>query len=402
MTRATTSARTIAHGLCAVGLACLAVITLASPGATRMYAWPWTLTLAGALLAPALALVALALDRRQPLILPSRSWLVAVATLAGVILLSALASPYRGPSLFWCTPLLSGAAAFFVLVDWLAHDEERRERLLRAALLASIVVGVVSLILWAGQAHDPGKRLEARNPFPLGHSNYTAGLALLMLPIAVIAGTRRHGVWRGMAILVVTLAGSMLFTSGSRGGLVGLAALAAAALWRAPWPPARKLQIAAASLAALAVFALAHPRVRATFANSTESRLVAASEVQRTAMVTAGWRMGCDRPLFGWGPGTTPLVFPRYRGALSGGAENVLQLHSLPIHIWAEFGAVGLAACCALAVIALRHLSHDPTAAITLLGYAAFSLTDWQLDVPIFAFALAALAALLARPLPAR
>jgi O-antigen ligase len=401
MTRATTSARMIAHGFCGAGLACLAVITLASPGATRMYAWPWTLALAGALLGPALALVALALDRRQPLILPSRPWQIAAAALAGFILVSALASPYRGPSLFWCTPLLSGAAAFFVLVDWLAGAGERREHLLRAALLASMVVGVVSLILWAGQAHDPGKRLEARNPFPLGHSNYTAGLALLMLPLGGIAALRQRGIGRGLAVWVVALAGTMLFTSGSRGGLVGLAALAAAALWRAPWPPARKLQLAATGLAALAIFALVHPRIRATWAGGDESRLVAASEVQRTAMLTAGWRMGCDRPLIGWGPGTTPLVFPRYRGALPGGAEIVLQLHSLPVHVWAELGALGLLGVLALATVALRHAARDATAAAALFGYAAFSLTDWQLDVPVFAFALAALAALLARPIPA-
>jgi tetratricopeptide (TPR) repeat protein len=106
-------------------------------------------------------------------------------------------------------------------------------------------------------------------------------------------------------------------------------------------------------------------------------------------MMLAGWRMGLDRPLLGWGPGTTPLVYPRYRGQLDGGAENVLQLHSLPVNLWAELGLAGLAALAALALLGLRHAAADPLTATSLAGYVAFSLTDWQLDVPIFAVAVA-------------
>ncbi len=398
MTHSTTPTRLLARGLCFGGLACLAVITLASPGATRMFAWPWILAYAGALVAPALALVVRTLDREQPLFLPARTWWVAALVFATVVIASALTSPYRGPSVLGSAPLLGGVAVFFLMFDWLQRDHDRRDRLMQTILVASAVIAPASMILWAGQEHDAGKMLEARNPFPLGHSNYTAGLALLMLPVGVVAAVRRRGAWRGLAFAVVALALAMLFTSGSRGGFVGLAALVAAALWRAPLSARKKWQLTAAAALATVGFAFAHPRTRATLLGGAAARLVAASEVQRSAMFTAGWRLGADRPLLGWGPGTTPLAYPRYRGGLAGGAEIVLQLHSLPVQVWAELGAGGLACLLAFGVLTLRHAARHPTAIVTLLGYAAFSLTDWQLDVPVFTLALATLAALLAPP----
>jgi tetratricopeptide (TPR) repeat protein len=118
-------------------------------------------------------------------------------------------------------------------------------------------------------------------------------------------------------------------------------------------------------------------------------------------MLTAGLRLGADRPLLGWGPETTPLAFPRYRAALPGGAENYLQLHCLPVQLWADHGALGLAAALAFLALAVRAACRPSddivarAAAAALAGYVVFSFTDAQLDVPIFAFAVATLAALL-------
>ena len=46
--------------------------------------------------------------------------------------------------------------------------------------------------LWLGQVprYTAGNIFAARNPFPLGHSNYTAGLALLMLPLFLMRAMR--------------------------------------------------------------------------------------------------------------------------------------------------------------------------------------------------------------------
>lgn len=400
MTRATPSARTLARGLCAGGLACVAVITLVSPGATRMFAWPWTLFHAGALLTPALALIVRAFDREQPLRLPARGWWLLAGAFAGTVLAAALTSPYRGPSLLWSAPLFASVAVFFLLFDWLQEDAGHRAQLHRALLLAALLVATASMGCWLARAFQSSAEnaLGGRNPFPLGHSNYTAGLALLMLPVAAGLAFRQRGAWRGLALVVAALALAMLFTSGSRGGFLGLAALSAAAVWSAPFAPRKKFWLVGLGLGAAAVLALAHPRTRATLFGGAGADLIAASGGQRTAMLVAGLRMGADRPFFGWGHGTTPLAFPRYRAGLAGGVENVLQLHSAPVQVWAELGAAGLACLLAFVALAGRHAARDPVAACALLGYGALALTDWQLDVPVFAFAVAAFAALLETP----
>ncbi len=404
MTRAASPAPMLVGALWAAGLGGLALITLVSPGATRMHAWPWTFALAAAVIAPVALLVMRAFDPRAPLALPARPWMIAVLFAAAAILASALASPYRGPSLQGTAPLLGGLAFFLVMFDWLHREpvraDRRRGQLLPLLAISLIGVAAVSLAMWLAwrPARGLGEALAIRNAYPLGHSNYTAGLALLLLPCAVGLLRRGDQASRVTGLLGALLGLGLLFTSGSRAGVIGLAALAVAGLLAAPLAPKKKLVIALALLAAGAVFVAANPRTRAFFAPADPAAAPNISNVQRAAMLTAGGRMGLDRPLLGWGPGTVPLAYPRYRAGLDGGVENALQLHSAPAQLWAELGAVGVAAALALLVLAGRAARAQPVAAIALAGYWAFALFDWQLDVPVFAFVLATLAALLAPP----
>ena len=394
------------RALGAIGVACLALITLVSPSATRMFASPWTLALAAALLAPTLTLALRAFDPRRPLVLPSPAWTVTALVSALVVLASALASPHRGPSLLWSGPLLAALAFFFVACDALQSGELQPSQLARGLGWFFAATVLVSLGIWA--ASLPGASLafirSSRNPHPLGHSNYTAGLAVLALPWLALAAWRARGVARFAWAVVALLALVMLFTSGSRGGLLGLGALALAALVNAPFSLRKKFALALLAAAAGLAFALVHTRTRAMFTRADPAAEPNLSSVQRTAMATAGAHMGLDRPLLGWGSATTPLVYPRYRQWLDGGAENVLQLHSTPIQLWAELGAAGLVCAAAwlwLAVRARSRATLDPSrsaAWIALAGYACFALTDWQLDLPVFGFAVALAAALLAAP----
>jgi O-antigen ligase len=392
-----------------LGLAGLAIITLTSPGATRVYASPWSTLYAATLAIPVLMLLLRAFDARQPLVLPDRSWLILILAVAAIVLLSAGTSPYAGSSLLWSAPLLAPLAAFLVIFDWLQAGPpekagERRVRLLTVAGVFFALVAFVSLALWLlnlpSSVSAGGSVLDARNPFPLGHSNYTAGISLLMLPCFAARARRTRGVPQVCWVLAALLALALLFTSGSRGGWIGLVVLVLAfvpslarALRLKPW-----LVLLAGALL-LAVLLGFNPRLRAMIGRTPPDAEPNVSNVQRAAMMKAGWLMGKDRPLLGWGPGTTPLAYPRYRAQLDGGAENVLQLHSLPIQLWGELGLAGIAAALALLALAARTGWSTPSVRPLLLaasGYAVFSLTDWQFDVPVFSVALAAACAWIA------
>ena len=384
------------------GLASLTAITLVSPGATRMLAWPWTLLHAIALVAPGLVLIARSLDHARPLVLPARPWVMLGAASVAVVLAATLFSPHQGPSLLASAPLLAGIAVFFAAFDWIQGGDERATQLAGGLGIFFAAIALVSLALWAGDLRGlgAGEVLNVRNGYPLGHSNYTAGLALLALPWFARLGLRheRPASYAWAAALAFALV--MLFTSGSRGGVLGLAALLAGAVVAAPLDRGRKIHLGIGLLLIGLAVGLAHPRTRTMFQPSSPDAALNVSNVQRSAMLTAGMRMGADRPVLGWGPGATPLVYPRYRAGLEGGAENVLQLHSGPVQLWAELGTLGLACAMVFGGLVVRNARRDPTAALALVGYGVLALTDWQLDVPVFAFAIAACAALLAAPEP--
>jgi O-antigen ligase len=390
------------------GCAGLAALTLAEPGATRMWSAPWTWVLAFVLAAPALALVWRTLAASQPFRLPSNGWLLVAAAGIAVPLASALVSPWRAPSLLLAAVPVSAVALFFLVQDWLAAVPERN-RLVLARLLALGFAGLAaaSFFAWLGDVvvasrdHPFTTVLTVwRNPHPLGHSNYTAGLMLLALPWLLLAAWRDHGWQRILAIVGAIFALLNLFTSGSRGGLLGLAALGFAGVLvaRLGW---KRLALAALGvLAAAAILAVASPRIRSLLQPAEAAAEPNLSTVQRSAMLEGGLLMGHDRPFLGWGPGTTPLAYPHYRRFLAGGAENVLQLHCLPVQVLAETGTAGLLLVAAFGLLVALSWRREPVAAVTLAGYGVFSLTDYQLDVPVFAAAVATLAALLVPSAP--
>jgi hypothetical protein len=397
-----------ARVMASAGLLGLMVITLASPGATRMYAWPWVLAYWVALLAPVALLVRRGLDIRQPWALPGRGWSTLTLAWCGLVLASALASPYRGPALLWSAPLLSAPALFLVVFDWLHRAPDTvAARTRQLWLIAGLFLGMVALTslgFWLSdvvQHPDWATVWQARNPYPLGHANYTAGLALLMLPcfggLAFTSSGRIRVAFSAAAVLALTL----LFGSGSRGGFAGLVVVVLAAVPAIARRLGVKLWwVSALGLAACLLLVAANPRVRQLIAGTDLDGPVNASDQQRRAMITAGGRLGAERPLLGWGPGTTPLAYPRVRAGLEGGAEDVLQLHSLPVQLWAELGAGGGLVALAALVLALSAFRRTGPVLLGLGGYLLFSLTDWQLDVPVFAAAAAIGCALVAGPGP--
>ncbi len=250
---------------------------------------------------------------------------------------------------------------------------------------------------------------DIRNERPLGHSNYTAGMAILMLPWLAMLGWTSSGKQRVAWSLASGLSLFLLFSSGSRGGLLGLTALIAGSIsYLAIRHKVRKknllLIIGLATLIVVGI-GVSNKRIKDLVVHFATHRTLNEGDTQRMNMLKAGWEMGMDRFITGYGPGTTPRVYPQYRSELSGGVETALQLHNTPIQIWADLGIFGITSCILLLGILSRRIqkvlpSIPETfsknsqgtlfaAGFSLFGYTVFSLTDYQLDIPIFAALIA-------------
>lgn len=405
--------------LIAAALVTLVLLTLIDRGATRIYATPWNALFWLLQLAPLFTLALRAAQASDPLHLPPRRWAFAAGAFGGVVILSAVLSPYRGVSVLSSCELLAAIAGFFLLYNWLAREPENRaQQLLRLAACFSLLIVVASLGEWVwldlSPAFDRGSSLLAlariQNAHPLGHTSYTAGLALLALPWPVVLARRTTGRTRLFWSVVGVLAAGMLFSSGSRGGVIGFVAFMCAALWLARWSWQRKVLTALGIILVGGAGAYAHPRTRTLlFERAASDAAPNLSNVQRSAMAKAGWLMGRERPLLGWGVGTTARAYPKFRSELDGGVETALQLHSMPVQLWADLGVSGIICVGAFVAFlfgaAVRRrrkfgkggaLTAFDAAILTVAGYGAFSLTDYQLDVPVCAFGLSVCVACLA------
>lgn len=378
------------------GLAALAVLTLAHPSATRMHTWPLAAAATGLCLLPVLALL-IGIWRCGTWRLPPTTLLTGMILLVLGAGVSAWLSPFSAASLPRLWPTLGGAALYL----WLHHRwsagaplaATRRESAARLLAAAGALLAVTSLVLWSrGQWPLPW---SDRNAVPFGHSTYTGGAMVLFLPWLglqawLTQGTRRFGWLAATAVAMVVLA-----STSSRGAVLALAfvgcAGAGVTVLIAPWSRRQKILLAAGVLVVGAIVVLTNPRLRELVVHRQWGESSRESNAQRFAMLDAGWRLGLERPLAGWGPGTVPLAYPRVRAALDGGTENVLQLHNTPAQVWATTGLPGIAALALLVAGTLATLLRAPRTPVTfaagasLAGYGIVALTDHQLDVPVFA-----------------
>ncbi|HUG10922.1 MAG TPA: O-antigen ligase family protein [Opitutaceae bacterium] len=415
------AARASLRVIALLGCALLAILTIPDHSPTLLWKWPRPVLVQLMLALPAVWLLVSAIaapDGRSGFDVPV---LAAVALLLGASVVSALAGPYSGFSSEFLT-LGVGPLLLFLTVGRATAEGDANTDLTIARAIAGGLAALCALsFLWwlsfdvigrwlNSEGHALTYFLAVRNESPLGHANYTAGIAVLALGwsggLACLAAGRARKVW--IAATAVSLA--TLFSSGSRGGWIGLAVLAATAawFWMVRRGANRRRIFAGVSLVALATIALAiaHPRTRVVIELFQETGALNTGDVQRLSMAQAAVHMAGERPLLGFGPGATPLAYPAFRAQLTGGVETALQLHNTPLQILADTGFTGLAGAlllAALVALRLRAESREPRltvagcAAIAFIGYAAFSMTDFQLDVPVIAAALAATAALALR-----
>ncbi len=384
-------------------------LSVLPPSATRIDTWP----AAGWLLAGWIAamVVGLAQARTQRLGFRREFALVLFGLVA---LISAWASPWRGGSLAAVTGTLAGIAGLYALVG--GFRGPARERLGAALDFSAVGVVAAGLLFWIWPAVSEGlahvRTLAFRNDFPFGHVNYTAGAGLLAAAWLAASALRAEPAGKSWRFLGAGFAALLVISSGSRAGVAALAAglgLFTMSLWLHRGRRGREAVLGAALVIVVGLGAvLSNERLRSLVTEGKWNAVAAASNTQRAALAAAAVELGSTHGLLGPGPGTTPLAYGALAGhsPYVGAPDGTLQLHSVPLQIWATTGVAGAAALLVLiaaflpaTVRALRATAPlgESAAAAGLLAYALFALTDHQLDVPfVQVFLLASVARLLA------
>lgn len=331
--------------------------------------------------------------------LAARAALVAPAALVCLSTL-ALHGPAWGRSGAWLQAVALGIAFPWLVASWWSRPEDRRRGLVA---VSAVLLGVSAWALWtAGGGH--WLLVGAPRPaLPLGHHNLLAAWLVIVLPLAAV-GLGSRGPARVLAALACAAGLAAVLATRSLTGALALAVEAALALlWLRRFRP----WVALATVTGLALpgLVLYGPRL-AALAAGTDSSLAARATYWR-----AGWQGFLERPLLGWGNGSVPWTIAEHlapRPGINPSSEVVGTLHSLPLELAYELGALGLAVIAAafLAFVWDRARRRGSAADAPLLtaalvsiaGGAAAGLTESWLAIAAvpMAFSLACGAALAA------
>jgi O-antigen ligase len=274
-----------------------------------------------------------------------------------------------------------------------------------AVVLALYGFTIAAFALLQGIAPN-GKLFWVRQPSmggaiygPYVNHNHYAGLMEMLVPILLVLSlTRLAGEKERMAagVAAAIMIGTV-FLSGSRGGMlaifVELAFFAVVLLGQRRNP---RIVVGAVVFAVVLVGLL-------TWLGGKEltSRVSSISTEARTEL-SGGTRLSIDRdalrmfgnkPVFGWGLGTFPVVYPQYRSFYTNFFVN--EAHNDYLQLLAEMGLLGFGAMVWFIIVLYRsampkiaNWTSDVSGAVTLactLGFTGIlvhSLLDFNLQIP--------------------
>ena len=274
-----------------------------------------------------------------------------------------------------------------------------------AAILALYGVSIAAFALLQGIAPN-GKLYWLRQPTmggwiygPYVNHNHYAGLMELLAPIPLVLSLTRLAEEKeriAAGIAAAIMAGT-IFLSGSRGGMIAL--FVELAVFGIILLRQRKTVRIAISVAAFAIVLVS----MLTWVGGKEltSRVSSISREAREE-VSGGTRLSIDRdalrmfrskPILGWGLGTFPIVYPKFRTFYTNFFIN--EAHNDYLQLLSEMGLLGFAVMVwFLIVLYVRAVNKigdwmsDVNSAVTLactLGFTGIlvhSLFDFNLQVP--------------------
>lgn len=291
---------------------------------------------------------------RPSLQVTSRLWIL----LLGAVYLSVLFSVNRHES--WIGLLLTGAYLMVIWVTVAVFDSPERYwqgmRLLFWGAVGWAAVGIVVALARFQWNFNSGGILitvgtwDHRANSIFMHPNILSGYLLLSLGLGIALRTREGFArrWRYNSGLAVLLFCQLL--TQSRSGWIGTAALVLLAGLMVD------RRILAKSLLGLAVaLPFFHQVVWQRMLTLTSNHFD--SNLNRLRVWESAKEMILERPLFGFGPGAWPHVYPRFRDPAEW--ENLPHAHSFFLHLGAEYGLLMLIALLALIGISCWRSVRD-------------------------------------------
>ena len=299
---------------------------------------------------------------RLPLLAAAAATLLAFATSTNWA--ASLAGAYtRYESL----PVRLGYLGLLAAPVWLVRKESDRDRLVAAFVLGSVIAGLEAIAQWF--LLNVAQTIDYRPDGNLGNANLLGALIAMAMPLAIVRALRNDmfvvAWWGGVAVLVAGLAASTS-RSGALGALAGCLVLVVFALrGRAA---VISLLVAGGAVAVALVAIVISPL---GVLNDDPAR-------SRIQLWPDALRMIAARPLTGWGPDTTGLVFGRFLSADWSPGVTFDRAHSGPLDVAAMLGVLGLAALTWVLVVWLRGVWRWRfTDSVAALASACVGYTVW-------------------------
>lgn len=341
---------------------------------------------------------------------------IPMALFAGVVLIQILFHLTAYWYLTWTKGLLWGTyAGLFFLVCQVFH--QRRPRL----IFGFFCVGfgfLLALFAIIQQFTSNGKIYWVVSnryggwiygPY-VNHAHY-AGLMEMLVPFPIIfaltSWAGRSG--RAFSLFAAIVMSSTIFLSLSLGGMIAFSAqlaVLALVLLRGTRSAYREIPILILLCIALILWlAWLRPAGLVDRLARLLNPITDAGVTGRVAIVKDSLKMLRARPLFGWGLGTFPVVYPAYRSFFTNSWVN--EAHNDFVQTLVETGAAGFTFAAAFLILLchegihnLKHWRSDMQSSMVLaaflgcIGILVHGLFDFNLQIPAnaaFFFALSAL-----------
>lgn len=233
---------------------------------------------------------------------------------------------------------------------------------------------------------------------PYVNHNHYAGLMEMLAPVALVLSLTRFTSTkaRNLAAASAALMVGTIFLSGSRGGMLAIVAeLAILSLLLIKQKRGWRIAIGVGLFLVIMVGLLSWiggAELRQRIASVAPSRSDLTGDT-RTSINRDGFRMFLKKPILGWGLGTFPVVYPRFRTFYTNFFVN--EAHNDYLQLLVEMGLLGfvtmiwfLAIVYATAIKKIGNWSGDVGGAMTvacLLGVSGIlvhSIIDFNLQIP--------------------